>query len=110
MLLEASGHAVSIAHGAFAALSLADEIRPQVAFLDIGLPELDGYEVATRLRHVPALANMVLVAVTGYGLPRDRRRSRTAGFNHHVVKPANLERLKAILREAAAKHAETVDS
>ena len=103
MLLEASGHSVSIAHGGLAALSLANDIRPHVAFVDIGLPELDGYEVAKRMRRAPGLANIVLVALTGYGLPRDRRRSRAAGFDHHVVKPADFGGLKAILREAEAK-------
>jgi PAS domain S-box-containing protein len=102
MLLEASGHAVSVAHGGRAALSLAEERRPQVAFVDIGLPELDGYEVAKLLRRTTGLADIVLVALTGYGRPRDRRRSRAAGFDHHVAKPADSACLKAILREAAA--------
>jgi PAS domain S-box-containing protein len=102
MLLEASGHIVSVAHGGVAALSLAEKIRPQVAFLDIGLPELDGYEVAKRLRLAPGLAHIMLVALTGYGRPRDLLRSRAAGFDHHVVKPADFGRLKTILSEAAA--------
>lgn len=103
MLLEAFGHTVAVAHGGLAALSLADEIRPQVAIIDIGLPDIDGYEVAKRLRKEPGFADATLIALTGYGRTRDRRQSRAAGFDHHVVKPANFARLKAILRKAAAE-------
>ncbi len=73
------------------------EARPEVVLLDIGLPGMDGYEVASRLRATPGLAGLRLVAVTGYGQESDRRRARLAGFDHHLVKPVDLDRLRALL-------------
>ena len=72
----------------------AETFRPEIVFLDIGLPGMDGYDVARRLRQEPALAGLLLVALTGYGQDEDRRRSREAGFDHHLVKPVEPDALQ----------------
>ena len=72
-------------------------IRPDVVFLDIGMPVMNGYEVAQRLRQRPGLENLLLVAMTGWGQEEDRRRSQEAGFDHHLVKPAEPEALHKLL-------------
>ena len=100
MLLEAAGHRVSIRHSAREALAQADLAVPDVFLLDIGLPDMDGNELARRLRGDAATANVVLVAVTGYGQESDRQRSAEAGFDHHLVKPVDVNALSAILTAA----------
>ncbi|WP_442497158.1 PAS domain S-box protein [Methylobacter sp. sgz302048] len=100
MLLQAEGHAVETADCGLKALERAQAFRPQVVLLDIGLPDLDGYEVARRLRALPETHDAVLVALTGYGQTEDRERSRSAGFNHHLLKPVNFEKLSALLTAA----------
>lgn len=97
MLLEAAGHQVRLAHHGEAGIDIAHEHRPQAVFLDIGLPRLDGYEVARRLREDVLNRSTCLVAMTGYGQSIDRERARTAGFDHHLVKPADFSRVQAIL-------------
>ncbi len=97
MLLLEARHDVRLAHDGPSALESALEFRPHVMLLDIGLPNMDGYEVAQRIRQHPALQNMALVALTGYGLDADCQRSRRAGFDHHLVKPANFGEVRAIL-------------
>ena len=97
MLLKALGHVVCTAHDGPTAVQAALDYRPDVVLLDIGLPGLNGHEVAKRLRQHPVLKNVVLVALTGYGQDADRQASRQAGFNHHLVKPARLEQLQQIL-------------
>jgi signal transduction histidine kinase len=101
MLLEASGHQVLVEHGSRQALAriLAGGPggAPQVCLLDIGLPDMDGAELARHLRAQPETANTLLVAVTGYGQDSDRARTRAAGFDHHLVKPIDLDKLHAIL-------------
>ena len=97
VLLGASGHLVWTAHHGHAALEIARENEPQAVFLDIGLPELDGYEIAKRLRQQPALRHTMLIALSGYGQADDQRRSREAGFNHHLVKPASFSEVERIL-------------
>ena len=97
LLLTHSGHEVRIVHDGPSALSAAQEFLPQVILLDIGLPEIDGYEVARRIRKMPALAGVKLVAVTGYGQPEERRRAMEAGFDVHLVKPVDLLTLKDLL-------------
>jgi CheY-like chemotaxis protein/nitrogen-specific signal transduction histidine kinase len=87
MLLEASGHRIATAHTGPEALTVAAAQQPDVIFLDIGLPELDGYEVARRLREHQQADSLVIVAMTGYGQETDRARSHAAGFDHHLVKP-----------------------
>jgi two-component system CheB/CheR fusion protein len=100
MLLEALGHEVQTAGDGPAALALALSFHPKVVMLDIGLPGMDGYEVARRIRQDPALTGVILVALTGYGQDSDRQRSRDAGFDHHLVKPADFAKLKEILSAA----------
>jgi CheY-like chemotaxis protein len=97
MLLEAAGHQVVVEHRARSALLRAREERPEVCLLDIGLPEIDGNELAQRLRADPRTAGAVLIAVTGYGQEKDLARSRAAGFDHHLVKPVDTRALAAIL-------------
>jgi CheY-like chemotaxis protein len=95
-LLRLQGHDVRVAHDGASALSLASSFLPHMVFLDIGMPDMDGYEVARVLREQPGLANVVLAALTGWGQEEDRRRTAAAGFDHHLVKPpepAALERL-----------------
>jgi K+-sensing histidine kinase KdpD len=91
------GHDAAVAHDGVAALELASSFRPQVAVLDIGLPVMDGYELARRLRAQQAGAELRLIAVTGYGQENDRLRSREAGFDHHLVKPIALDALIPLL-------------
>ena len=97
MLLKASGHDVRTAHDGPTAVQVALDYRPDVVLLDIGLPGLNGYEVAKQLRRQPAFQNVVLVALTGYGQDSDRQTALQAGFNHHLVKPARLAQLQQIL-------------
>ena len=96
-LLHHSGHEVWTAHDGPTALEAALENRPNVVLLDIGLPGLNGFEVAKRMRQQPTLRNVVLVAMTGYGQESDRLRSREAGFDDHLVKPAHFEQIEKIL-------------
>jgi PAS domain S-box-containing protein len=97
MLLEASGHKVMTEHASHAALERAEAEAPQVCILDIGLPDMDGNALAQRLRAMPQTAGAVLVAVTGYGQENDRQQTLAAGFDHHLVKPVDIEELAAIL-------------
>jgi len=96
-LLSARGHDVRIAHDGVEALQAADEFAPDVAFVDIGMPKVHGYEVARQLRQRNATRRCVLVAVTGWGQENDRRRSREAGFDRHLVKPVNPDDIEAIV-------------
>jgi signal transduction histidine kinase/CheY-like chemotaxis protein len=97
LLLRLRGHEVQKAHTGPEALRAAAEHRPEVVVLDIGLPGMDGYEVARRLRQEPRFQETVLVAVTGYGKEDDRRRSEEAGFDHHLVKPVDPQALHQVL-------------
>jgi PAS domain S-box-containing protein len=97
MLLRMEGHEVSVEHDAHAALARAMSSRPSVMLLDIGLPSMDGLELARRLRANPLTASCTLIALTGYGRPEDRLRSRDAGFDHHLVKPVDPSELMAAL-------------
>ena len=97
MLMMESGHDVRKAYDGSAALAAALDYRPHIILLDIGLPGLDGYQLATRMRAQPALEDVVLVALTGYGNESARQRSLGAGFDHHLTKPADFNKLKQIL-------------
>ncbi len=97
LLLQLEGNDVHTAHDGLAALQAAEAYHPEVVILDIGLPGLNGYQVAERLRQQPVGKNLLLVAVTGYGADEDRRRSREAGFDFHLVKPVKPEELQAVL-------------
>ena len=79
------------------ALQLASEVRPDVVLLDIGMPGMLGYEVARRLRTLDGAAHAMLIAVTGYGQESDVNRARAAGFDHHLVKPVDFDKLRALL-------------
>jgi len=103
MLLEASGHEVRTAHDGPTALDAALNYRPNVVLLDLGLPGLNGFEVAKRLRQQPVFQNVVLVALTGYGQEADRQRSLDSGFNHHLVKPADFGKVLEILATVSQK-------
>ncbi|MGX4642225.1 hybrid sensor histidine kinase/response regulator [Massilia sp. SYSU DXS3249] len=99
-LLEVQGHAVSVEYDGRGALARARREQPQVMLLDIGLPDTDGYALARQLRALPELHGITLVALTGYGQNEDRRRAEEAGFDHHLVKPADLEQVSQILATA----------
>jgi signal transduction histidine kinase/ActR/RegA family two-component response regulator len=102
MLLRLMGADVRVAYGGEDAYQSYLAFRPSVSFLDIGMPEVDGYEVARRIRRDPASESAILVALTGWGQEDDRRRSSEAGFNHHLVKPVHLELLESVLHAALA--------
>jgi signal transduction histidine kinase/CheY-like chemotaxis protein len=97
MLLEATGHRVIVEHEPLQALERARRDKPRVCLLDIGLPGMDGYELARRLRAQPATAHALLVAITGYGQDSDRELASEAGFDRHLVKPIDLDTLQATL-------------
>jgi two-component system CheB/CheR fusion protein len=98
MLLQATGHEVRTAHEGPDALAIAPEFRPAFVLLDIGLPGMNGYAVAERLRALPGFDKVVLIAMTGYGQEEDRKRSKQAGFDHHLVKPIDFDKLTEILK------------
>ena len=100
-LLEMNGYEVSIAYDGKGALASAVQAPPDVALLDIGLPDIDGHELARRLRAMPETTQAVLVALTGYGQVEDQRRAYKAGFDHHMAKPADLAKLLELLAGVA---------
>jgi CheY-like chemotaxis protein len=93
-LLTLVGHTTEIAYTSAQALERVASFNPEVVLLDLGLPEMDGYELAGRLRHTPQCATARLIALNGYGTAEDRQRSREAGFDDHLVKPADLDTLQ----------------
>ena len=97
ILLEMMGYQVRTASDASTALSMIAEFVPQVALIDIGLPGLNGYELARRLRDLPQLRDITLIAQTGWGTEDDREQARQAGFQHHLTKPIDHKRLEEIL-------------
>jgi two-component system, sensor histidine kinase len=99
VLLRGSDHEVSIAHDGAGAIEAARRLRPEIAFLDIGLPDLSGYELAMQLRQMPETSDTVLVALSGWGQSRDRQRSHDAGFAKHLLKPINFEKIEATVDE-----------
>jgi len=101
-LLAEQGHIVQVFHEPLAALSAAQQIRPDIAILDIGLPVVDGYELATRLRAQLDGSPCRLIALTGYGQASDKRKSRAAGFEHHLVKPVQASDLASLIDRAQA--------
>ncbi len=97
------GYDTRVAHDAPEALRVAAAFSPEIAFLDIGLPVMDGYELAAHLRDLPGLAGLRLIALTGYGQLSDRQRTREAGFDHHLVKPVNLEAALSSIQDLAPR-------
>jgi signal transduction histidine kinase len=100
MLLRVLGADATLAQSGRQALECVDQLRPDVVLLDIGMPGMDGYEVARRIRANPANRHMQLIALTGWGQDEDRQRSAAAGFDHHLVKPADVDQLRQLLSVA----------
>ncbi len=98
-LLRLHGHEVRVAHSGQAALEVTQAFNPDLIFLDIGMPGMDGYEVARRVRATPGLEGVVLAALTGWGQQEDRRRTAEAGFDHHLVKPPDPKVVEGVLAE-----------
>lgn len=96
MLLGLSGHEVYVAQSGAEALAVAERERPDIAVLDIGMPDLNGYEVAERIRREAWGEGMTLIAMTGWGQAEDKRRALAAGFNHHLTKPVDPSELEAL--------------
>ncbi|MFP2910761.1 response regulator [Pyxidicoccus sp. 3LFB2] len=103
-LLELSGYTVALAHDHREALRRLDSFTPDVAILDIGLPEVDGYGLAALIRERLGARSPSFAALTGYGQQEDRRRSEAAGFQHHFVKPVQLADLVAFLESRRRPH------
>jgi CheY-like chemotaxis protein len=97
------GHRVLVENRSLRALELAKVEAPDVYLLDIGLPEMDGKELAIRLRSRPESAQSLLIALTGYGQEQDRTAALTAGFDHHLVKPVDTSRLCSLLAEVNSR-------
>ena len=98
MLLEMYGHTVSVEYSGETALINARFAPPNALLLDIGLPGMDGFELARQIRAAPATANALLVAMTGFSRAQDRKKSLEAGFNHHLEKPVDIDKLLAVLK------------
>jgi CheY-like chemotaxis protein len=102
-LLQLQGHDVRVAFSGRAALEIAKGYAPHVVFLDIGMPDIDGYEVARRLRQQSGLEDVVVAALTGWAQQEDRRRTSAAGFDHHFVKPPDPQLLQKVLSEVTSR-------
>ena len=103
MLLRLKGNEIRTAQDGLEAVRVAETFHPELVLLDIGLPKLNGYDVARRIRQQPWSQNVILVALTGWGQDEDRRRSKEAGFNFHIVKPVELSALESLLADSPAK-------
>jgi PAS domain S-box-containing protein len=97
LVLQRAGADVEVVHDGPTALERIERFRPAMVLLDIGMPGMDGYEVARRIRARSTLRDIKIVALTGWGQPEDKRRSREAGFDHHLIKPAGIEQLRALV-------------
>ncbi|MFM0341893.1 response regulator [Paraburkholderia fungorum] len=97
ILLELEGHSVTTASSGRDAIRLMTEARPEVAIIDVGMPDVDGFDVARAVRSDRHLDHVVLVALTGYAVESDKSRALAAGFDYHLTKPLSLERLQYIL-------------
>jgi signal transduction histidine kinase/CheY-like chemotaxis protein len=106
VLLEHLGAKVRVVHSGTAALNALPAFDPTVVLLDIGMPDMDGYEVAQRIRALPEFRHLVLIALTGWGQEEDRRRSREAGFDHHLTKPTDIAKLQKLMAAVAARKTE----
>jgi CheY-like chemotaxis protein len=99
LFLKLEGYDSRTAYDGIEALEIASELQPRVVFLDIGMPRMDGYEAARRLRQLPGGQQMILIALTGWGQERDREKTRLAGFDHHLVKPVEPVTLRRLLAQ-----------
>jgi CheY-like chemotaxis protein len=97
ILLRFSGVEAHVAHDGSAALEAMRVFHPEIVILDLGMPGMDGYDVARRIRQHRKYKDVVLIALTGWGQPEDRKRSNEAGFDHHLVKPVEVDALQALL-------------
>jgi CheY-like chemotaxis protein len=104
MMLRMTGHDTRTAYDGLEAVQTAAVFQPDVVFLDIGLPKMNGYEVARRIRDEPWGGNVALVAVTGWGQEEDKRRSLEAGFDHHLTKPVDPAALAKLLALMVPQH------
>jgi CheY-like chemotaxis protein len=100
-VLGVLGHDVRVVFSSEDCLKAVETFVPEVLFLDIGLPGMDGYEVARAVRRLPGMDELFLVALTGYGREEDRRKTREAGFDYHLVKPAGMEDVQRLLATLA---------
>jgi CheY-like chemotaxis protein len=105
MLLESAGHEVRTAATGFEALEQVERLRPEVVFMDIGMPGMDGLEATRRIRALPHGERVLIVALTGWGQLQDRERTRAAGVDLHIVKPISPEDLNAVLAQARERNA-----
>jgi CheY-like chemotaxis protein len=103
LLLQLGGHTTAVAHDGLGALQAAAEFKPDIVLLDLGLPGVDGYEVARAIRRMPELGNPVLVAVTGWGAPEERLRTKQAGFDEHLTKPVDISMIELLLTSLPAR-------
>jgi CheY-like chemotaxis protein len=101
-ILESAGHTAVVATGSVQALALGSAVTPDVVISDIELPVMDGYELALHLRARPELSNTLFIALTGYGQAHDPRHSRESGFQYHLVKPVDIDRLLKIVADGTA--------
>jgi CheY-like chemotaxis protein len=97
LLIKAQGHQVTSAQSGLEGLELVSEFQPSFVFLDLGMPEMDGFETARRIRELPMGRDIQLVALTGWGQEEQRARTREAGFDQHLVKPVDSEVLQKML-------------
>jgi signal transduction histidine kinase/ActR/RegA family two-component response regulator len=104
-ILELFGHTTRIAHDGLQALELAEQFRPDAAFLDIGMPGLNGYQTARRLRELPGLGHVVLLALTGWGAENDQALASEAGFDFHLTKPVDIDVVSKLLDGLSAPQA-----
>jgi CheY-like chemotaxis protein len=109
-MLRLMGNESKTAHDGIEALDIAAAFRPDLILLDIGMPRLNGYETARRIRQQPWGKDVVLVALTGWGQDDDRQKSRDAGFDSHIVKPIQMETLEELLRALASRRSDKTSS
>lgn len=96
-MMELWGHDIKLAHNGQQGIEVAEEFKPQVIFMDIGLPGMNGYELCSLMQKNPVHANSVFIAQTGWGQSEHRQRSKEAGFAHHLVKPVDMQQLQQLL-------------
>ena len=100
MLLETLGHEIRVMHDGPSALAMVDDFAPDVVILDIGLPGMDGFEVARQMRMRAATKAALMIALTGYGADSDKKQAHDAGFDHHLVKPVSFTAIETLIAES----------